>query len=95
MGTAIDAVRVQCAGCFGYSRHRCAFHERGKSGPFRKTYLGIVVILYRWTVRPRGALVCTENLNPHIMVMKPTKDWARTNDPSPLNWAREWRIFVQ
>ena len=24
--------------------------------------------------RGLGAAVCTENLNPHIMVMKPTKD---------------------
>jgi hypothetical protein len=39
--------------------------------------------------------VCTENSNPHVMVMKPAKDWALTNDPSPLNWAREWRILVQ
>ena len=39
--------------------------------------------------------VSTENLNPYIMVMKPAQDWAGTDGSSPLNGARDRRIFVQ
>ena len=39
--------------------------------------------------------MCTENLNPNILVMKAAKDRARTDDSSSLNRARERRIFVQ
>jgi hypothetical protein len=40
-------------------------------------------------------LVCTENLNPHAMVMKTAKDGVRFDASGRLNRAREWRIFVQ
>jgi hypothetical protein len=39
--------------------------------------------------------VCTENLNPHVMVMKPAKDRVRIDASSSMNRARDWRIFVQ
>jgi len=39
--------------------------------------------------------VCTENLNPHVMVMKSAKDGVRFDAPGRLNRARDWRIFVQ
>jgi hypothetical protein len=44
---------------------------------------------------PAVAAVCTENLNPHVTVMKPAKDWVRTDDSNQLNRARDRRIFVQ
>ena len=33
----------------------------------------------------RDALVCTENLNPNIVVMKPAKNCMRLDVPDPLN----------
>ena len=39
--------------------------------------------------------VCTENLNPDVMVVKPAKDGVRTNVSGPLNGAIGWRIFIQ
>ena len=39
--------------------------------------------------------VCTENLNPHVMVMKSAEDWVRFDISSPLNRARGRRIFIQ
>ena len=39
--------------------------------------------------------VCTENLYPHIMVMKAAKDGVRFDASSPLNRGRNRRIFVQ
>ena len=39
--------------------------------------------------------VCTENLNPDVVVMKSTKDRAGTYDSGPLNGARDGRIFIQ
>jgi hypothetical protein len=39
--------------------------------------------------------VCTENLNPHVIVMKSAKDWLRFDISSPLNRAIDRRIFVQ
>ena len=39
--------------------------------------------------------VCTENLNPGVMVMKPTKDGMRFDASCRLNRARDRRIFVQ
>jgi hypothetical protein len=35
----------------------------------------------------RRAPVCTENLNPHVMVMKSAEDWVRFDISSPLNRA--------
>ncbi len=43
----------------------------------------------------RGSPVCTENLNPHVIVMKSAKDWSRFNISSPLNRPIDRRIFVQ
>ena len=40
---------------------------------------------------PRG--VCTENLNPNVMVMKPAKDGVRFDVSGPLNWARDRRTL--
>ena len=42
-----------------------------------------------------GPPVCTENLNPNVMMMEPTQDRARTDGADALNWAPERRIFVQ
>jgi homoserine O-acetyltransferase/O-succinyltransferase len=42
-----------------------------------------------------GVVVCTENLNPHIMVMNSAKDRACTDDSSPLNRTGDRSIFVQ
>jgi hypothetical protein len=39
--------------------------------------------------------VCTENLNPDIMVTKSTKNGVRFDGSGPLNWARDRRIFVE
>ena len=39
--------------------------------------------------------VCTEYLNPDVVVMKSAKDRARPNASGPLNGARDWRIFSQ
>ena len=40
-------------------------------------------------------VVCTENLNPHVIAMKSAKDRVRFDASGPLNWARDRRIFVQ
>jgi hypothetical protein len=40
-------------------------------------------------------VVCTENLNPDVVVMKSAKDRVCSNDPGPLNGARDRRIFIQ
>jgi hypothetical protein len=39
-------------------------------------------------------VVCTEYINPHIMVVKSAEDW-RFYISSPLNGTRDRRIFVQ
>ena len=39
--------------------------------------------------------VCTENLNPRVVVMQSAKDEERFDAPGPLNRARDWRIFIQ
>jgi hypothetical protein len=39
--------------------------------------------------------VCTENLNPHIMVMKSAKDRVCIDRSDPLNGARDRCIFIQ
>src|SRR3977135_3238598 len=39
--------------------------------------------------------VCTENLNPDVMVMKSALDGTRTNDTGALYQARDRRIIVQ
>ena len=41
------------------------------------------------------AVVCTENLNPDVMVMKPAKDGVRFDASGPLNRARDRCIFIQ
>jgi hypothetical protein len=38
--------------------------------------------------------VCTENLNPHVMVMKSAKDRARNDDSDSLNQASDRRILI-
>jgi hypothetical protein len=45
--------------------------------------------------RDPESLVCTENLNPDVVVMKSAKDRVWTNDSGPLNGARDRRIFIQ
>ena len=39
--------------------------------------------------------VCTENLNPDVMVMKSAEDRVRLDIPDPLNGTKGRRIFVQ
>jgi len=39
--------------------------------------------------------VCTENLNPHVVVMKSAKYGVGFDASGPLNWARDRRIFIQ
>ena len=39
--------------------------------------------------------VCTENINPGVMVMKSAKDGVRFDASGPLNHARERCIFVE
>jgi hypothetical protein len=39
--------------------------------------------------------VCTENLNPGIVVMKAAEDRGRFDAPGALNRARDWRVSVQ
>jgi hypothetical protein len=41
------------------------------------------------------SLVCTENLNPDVMMVKPAEDRMRTNDSDLLNRTRSRRILVQ
>jgi len=38
--------------------------------------------------------VCTENLNPDVVVMQSAKDGMRFDTSGRLNWARDRRIFV-
>jgi hypothetical protein len=40
-------------------------------------------------------LVCTENSNPDVVMMKPAEDRVRTNDSGRLNRTRNRRILVQ
>ena len=40
-------------------------------------------------------LVCTENLNTHIVMMKSAKDCMRHDASGPLDRTRDWRILVQ
>jgi hypothetical protein len=42
-----------------------------------------------------AGLVCTENLNPDVMVMKSTKDRVGFDASSQLNRTRDRRIFLQ
>ena len=44
--------------------------------------------------RERSA-VCTENLNPGVVMMKSAEYRVRTDDSSALNRARDRRIFIQ
>ena len=44
---------------------------------------------------PLRCPVCTENLNPNIVVMKPTEDRVCFDRPYPLNRTRGWGILVQ
>ena len=39
--------------------------------------------------------MCTENLNPNVMVMKSAKDGVRFDASGPLNRERERSVFVQ
>ena len=39
--------------------------------------------------------VCTENLNPGVVMMKFAEYRVRTDDSSALNRARDRRIFIQ
>ena len=39
--------------------------------------------------------VCTENLDPDVMVMQSAEERIGANAADPLNWARDRRIFVQ
>jgi hypothetical protein len=41
------------------------------------------------------AAVCTENLNPDVMVMESAEDGARLYTSGPLNRANSRRVFVQ
>ena len=40
-------------------------------------------------------VVCTENSNPDVVVMESADDGERFDAPSPLNRARDRRIFIQ
>jgi len=40
-------------------------------------------------------VVCTENSNPNVLVMKSAQDGVRSDDAGSLNRARDRRIFVQ
>ena len=44
---------------------------------------------------PTATTVCTENLNPDVLVMESAKDRAGIYDSGELNGARDRRIFVQ
>jgi hypothetical protein len=41
------------------------------------------------------SVVCTENLDSDVVVMKPAKDWLRFDASSALNRTGDWRIFIQ
>jgi hypothetical protein len=43
----------------------------------------------------RWSAVCTENLNPKILVMKPAKDGVRFDASGSLNGARDRRLLIQ
>ena len=45
--------------------------------------------------RARRLPVCTENLDPGIVMMKSAEYRVRTDDSSALNRARDQRIFIQ
>ena len=44
---------------------------------------------------PPPSPVCTENLNPDVVMMKSAEYRVRTDDSSALNRARDRRIFIQ
>ena len=44
---------------------------------------------------PINPTVCTENLNPNVMVMKSAKDRIWRDRSDPLNRAKGGRIFIQ
>jgi hypothetical protein len=46
-------------------------------------------------MRLHDLAVCTENLDPDVVVMKAAKDWVRPNASGPLDGARDRRIFIQ
>jgi|ERR1700687_42153 len=53
-------------------------------------------IARRFGVPPPSVLpVCTENLNPGVVMMKSAEYRVRTDDSSALNRARDRRIFIQ
>jgi hypothetical protein len=45
--------------------------------------------------KPIVTIVCTENSNPNVVVMKSAKDGVRFDASGRLNRARDRRIFVQ
>ena len=45
--------------------------------------------------RSMSGIVCTENLNPGIVVMESAEDGERFDASGPLNRTRDRRIFVQ
>jgi hypothetical protein len=46
-------------------------------------------------VGQKKPLVCTENLNPDVVVMESAEDGARLYASGPLNRANSRRVFVQ
>ena len=46
-------------------------------------------------IRSSETAVCTENLNPEVVVMESAEDGARLYASGPLNRANSRRVFVQ
>jgi hypothetical protein len=62
---------------------------------FAMIALRSVVILVFFLLVVAVTRVCTENLNPGVVMMKSAKYRVRTDDSSALNRARDRRIFIQ
>jgi len=53
-----------------------------------------VLVTGQASIGPFGSLVCTENSNPEVMMVKPAQDGVRTYETGSLNPPRIRGIFV-
>ena len=88
MQSAEDHVRLDIPDPLNGTKCRRIFVQR----PVRSD---VIVIEGIGSQDPAQMPVCTENRNPHVMVMKSAEDWIRFDISSPLNRARDRRILVQ
>ena len=87
------------SGGFGSARarRRCHYWERARIAKTASDPSGKILKINDLKIfyRPKNRPVCTENLNPDVMVMKAAEDGVRFDASDPLNGARDRRIFIQ